>query len=154
MGYSGEDVRLLQIQLNRISRNYPAIPKIGEITGSFGYLTQEAVLKFQEIFNLSPTGTVDEATWYRIDYIYTSVKRLAELDSEGIAQGEFPLQYEEELHIGMQGQNIRALQYYLAMVGAYYANVEPVPITGYFGNRRKLLSSRFSGRMDCRKLAL
>lgn len=90
LGYSGEDVRLLQIQLNRISRNYPAIPKIGEITGSFGYLTQEAVLKFQEIFNLSPTGTVDEATWYRIDYIYTSVKRLAELDSEGIAQGEFP----------------------------------------------------------------
>ena len=63
LGYSGEDVRLLQIQLNRISRNYPAIPKIGEITGSFGYLTQEAVLKFQEIFNLSPTGTVDEATW-------------------------------------------------------------------------------------------
>lgn len=135
LGYSGEDVRLLQIQLNRISRNYPAIPKIGEITGSFGYLTQEAVLKFQEIFNLSPTGTVDEATWYRIDYIYTSVKRLAELDSEGIAQGEFPLQYEEELHIGMQGQNIRALQYYLAMVGAYYANVEPVPITGYFGEQ-------------------
>ena len=135
LGYSGKDVRMLQIQLNRISRNYPAIPKIGEITGSFGYLTQEAVLKFQEIFNLSPTGMVDEATWYRIAYIYTSVKRLAELDSEGIAQGEFPLQYEEELHIGMQGQNIRALQYYLAMVGAYYANVEPVPITGYFGEQ-------------------
>lgn len=135
LGYSGEDVKTMQVQLNRISRNYPAIPKIAEITGDFDYATEEAVLKFQQIFNLAPTGIVDEATWYKIAYIYTSVKRLAELDSEGIAQEEFPKQYTEELRVGMQGPEIRALQYYLAMVGAYYAAVTPVPITGYFGTQ-------------------
>ena len=135
LGYSGEDVRTLQIQLNRISRNYPAIPKISDVNSVYDYATQAAVLKFQEVFNLAPTGIVDEATWYRIAYIYTSVKRLAELDSEGIAQEEFPAQYVEDLHIGMQGQMVRSLQYYLAMVGAYYATVLPVPITGYFGSQ-------------------
>jgi peptidoglycan hydrolase-like protein with peptidoglycan-binding domain len=135
LGYIGEDVRTLQIQLNRIARNYPAIPKIADINSSYDYNTQAAVLAFQEIFNLSPTGTVDEATWYRIAYIYTSVKHLAELDSEGIAQEEFPQQYAEDVHIGMQGQTVRAIQYYLAMVGAYYVSVQSVPITGYFGSQ-------------------
>lgn len=135
LGYAGEDVRTLQIQLNRISRNYPAIPKIANVNSVYDYATQAAVLKFQEIFNLAPTGSVDEATWYRIAYIYTSVKRLAELDSEGIAQEEFPAQYTEDLHIGMQGQAVRSIQYYLAMVGAYYSTVLPVAVTGYFGSQ-------------------
>ena len=70
----------------RISRNYPAIPKIGEAAGDFDYITQDAVIAFQEIFGLPATGIVNEATWYRISYIFTSVKNLAELNSEGLTQ--------------------------------------------------------------------
>lgn len=143
LGYGGEDVRTLQIQLNRISRNYPAIPKIADATGDFEYTTEAAVRKFQEIFDLAPTGYVDEATWYKIAYIYTSVKRLAELDSEGIALEEFPQQYLEDLRIGMQSAQVRAIQYYLAMIGAYYASVQPVPVTGYFGSETEAAVKSF-----------
>lgn len=135
IGYSGEDARIIQMQLNRISQNYPAIPKIPDVSGDFDYATEAALIKFQEIFNLQPTGVVDEATWYRIAYIYTSVKRLAELSSEGIRQEEVSSQFKEDLHVGMQSADIRALQYYLAVVGAYYAMVQPVSVTGYFGSQ-------------------
>ncbi len=133
IGSAGNDVRFLQVYLNRISRNYPAIPKIPVIDGIFGSETEEAVRKFQEIFSMSPTGIVDEATWYRITYIYASVKHIAELNSEGLTPEEASLQYTEDLRLGMQGDIVRIVQYYLAVIGAYYEAVTPVSITGYFG---------------------
>lgn len=138
LGLSGDPVRTIQVQLNRISRNYPAIPKIGDAAGDFDYITQDAVTAFQQIFGLPATGVVNEATWYQISYIFTSVKNLAELNSEGITQQEIEPVYTEDLHIGMQGKNIRALQYHLAVVGAYYAAIQPVEITGYFGEQTEI----------------
>ncbi len=135
LGMSGNDVRTIQVQLNRISRNYPAIPKIESPDGTFGVQTEEAVKAFQSIFNLNVTGMVDKATWYKIAYIYISVKRLAELNSEGLSIEEVSKQYSEELRIGMDGSEISNLQYYLAVVGAYYHSVQPVDITGYFGEQ-------------------
>lgn len=133
LGSSGNDVRTMQIYLNRISRNYPAIPKIPEADSNFGTATEEAVRAFQEIFGLEPTGIINEAAWYKITYIYTSVKRLAELDSEGLRLEDVQRQYVEELRIGMQNQEVSIIQYYLAVIGAYYEAVAPVEITGYFG---------------------
>lgn len=133
LGSSGNDVRTMQIYLNRISRNYPAIPKIPEADNNFGVATEEAVRAFQEIFGLEPTGIIDEATWYKITYIYASVKRLAELNSEGVRLEELQRKYVEELRIGMQNQEVSIIQYYLAVIGAYYEAVAPVEITGYFG---------------------
>jgi len=134
-GMATNDVRSIQVQLNRISRNYPAIPKIESPDGTFGVQTEEAVKAFQSIFNLNVTGMVDKATWYKIAYIYISVKRLAELNSEGLSIEEVSKQYSEELRIGMDGSEISNLQYYLAVVGAYYQSVQPVDITGYFGEQ-------------------
>lgn len=133
VGAAGNDVKSLQIYLNRISGNYPAIPKIPEADGVYGAETENAMREFQRIFGLNATGTVNEATWYKIIYIYTSVKRIAELDSEGVRLEEIPRQYSEELKIGMQSREISVLQYYLAVIGAYYEAVAPVEITGYFG---------------------
>ncbi|MDO5560335.1 MAG: peptidoglycan-binding protein [Oscillospiraceae bacterium] len=130
---AGTPVKTLQIELNRISTAYPLIPKIPSISGIYDASTNAAVAKFQEIFNLPQTGTVNEATWYKIAYIFTSVKRLSELDSEGIRISDLPSQYEGDLRIGMQNQNVRALQYYLATIAAYYVRVSPVSITGYYG---------------------
>lgn len=78
IGSSGDPVRIIQNQLNRISRNYPLIPKLAE-DGRFGSKTSEAVKVFQGVFNLPKTGIVDYATWYRISDIYVGVTRIAEL---------------------------------------------------------------------------
>lgn len=133
VGTASNDVRLIQTQLNRISRNYPAIPKIPSIDGIYGVYTADAVRVFQRVFGLEQTGVVNEATWYKIAYIYTSVKRLAELNSEGLSYNEVKRQFPGDLRFGMQSIYVRELQYYLAVVGAYYEAVSPVPITGYFG---------------------
>ncbi len=77
VGASGDKVRTLQMQLNRIARNYPAIPKIAE-DGVYGPLTADAVRTFQGIFNLPQTGVTDYATWYEISDIYVGVTRIAE----------------------------------------------------------------------------
>ena len=143
LGMSGNDIRTIQVQLNRISRNYPAIPKIESPDGTFGVQTEEAVKAFQSIFNLNVTGMVDKATWYKIAYIYVSVKRLAELNSEGLSIEEVSKQYSEELRIGMDGSEIKNLQYYLAVVGAYYQSVQPVDITGYFGEQTEISVKSF-----------
>ena len=135
VGSAGNDIRSLQIYLNRISGNYPAIPKIPSADGIYDQATENAVKVFQQVFGLSVTGEVDQATWYRITYIYTSVKKIAELNSEGVRWDEIETQYTEDLKIGMQSVEVSILQYYLAVIGAYYAAVEPVEITGYFGEK-------------------
>ncbi|MBO4877423.1 MAG: peptidoglycan-binding protein [Ruminococcus sp.] len=135
LGSAGNDVRSLQIYLNRISGNYPAIPKIPAADGIFDAATENAVRTFQNIFGLNADGMVDQATWYRITYIYTSVKRIAELDSEGVRLEEVAPVFTEDLSIGMQSDEVSMLQYYLAVIGAYYEAVTPVEITGYFGEQ-------------------
>jgi hypothetical protein len=77
-GASGDKVLQLQNQLNRIARNYPAIPTIAA-DGIYGPATTEAVRIFQGIFNLPQTGVTDYATWYEISEIYVAVSRIAEL---------------------------------------------------------------------------
>ncbi len=77
-GSSGENVRVIQHQLNRIAVAYPAIPRVAE-NGTYGPETVEAVRKFQSIFDMPQSGSVDYPTWYKISYIYTAVARLAEL---------------------------------------------------------------------------
>ena len=80
IGSSGEKVRQLQQQLNRIARNYPAIPTLTP-DGIYGSGTAEAVRTFQKIFNLPQTGIVDYPTWFEISDIYVGVTRISEPDA-------------------------------------------------------------------------
>lgn len=77
VGSSGEKVRQLQNRLNRIARNYPAIPTL-TADGVYGPATEDAVRVFQRVFNLPQTGVTDYATWYEISDIYVGVSRIAE----------------------------------------------------------------------------
>lgn len=77
-GARGEKVRQMQEQLRVISEAYPAIPKV-EADGIYGPATAQAVEKFQSVFGLPVTGTVDYSTWYKISEIYVGVSRIAEL---------------------------------------------------------------------------
>lgn len=78
IGSVGADVRTIQNQLNTISNNFPAIPKL-RVDGIYGANTEASVRKFQEIFNLPVNGIVDSPTWYKISAIYVAVSRIAEL---------------------------------------------------------------------------
>lgn len=77
IGSSGQKVQQLQEQLNRIARNYPAIPTI-TADGVYGQRTADAVRTFQQIFSLPQTGDTDYATWYAISDIFVGVSRIAE----------------------------------------------------------------------------
>ncbi|MGL4344424.1 MAG: peptidoglycan-binding protein, partial [Cellulosilyticaceae bacterium] len=78
LGDSGANVRKIQEQLNRISNNYPLIPKI-KTSGNFDEATQEAVKTFQKIFHLPQDGIVGKDTWYKISQIYVAVTKIGEL---------------------------------------------------------------------------
>ena len=131
-GDAGNSVQQMQLRLNRISRNYPAIPKIANPNGIFGADTDAAVREFQRIFGLSPDGIIGKETWYRIAYIYTSVKRLSELNSEGVQYSEIATQYPSQLSVGSSGEYVSVLQYYLAVISRFYDSVPSVSQTGVF----------------------
>ncbi len=132
IGSGGTDVNRIEIQLNRISTNSPAIPKIYPVDVTYDDKTADAVREFQRIFNLPQTGVVDKATWYKINYIYTSVKKLSQLNSEGLSLQELPEQFPVPVDIGATGLPVQYIQYYLEVIGAYYKNVLPVQSTGTY----------------------
>ncbi|MBE6587144.1 MAG: spore cortex-lytic protein [Ruminococcaceae bacterium] len=133
VGSSGNDVKLIQTRLNRISRNYPAIPKIVLIDGIFATDTEDAVRTFQEIFSLPQTGTVDRSTWYAIARIYSGVKSLSDLNSEGIAPEEVTDLFAQELSLGYRGRGASDLQYFLRFIAEFNPAVEAPVIDGIFG---------------------
>lgn len=133
LGSVGNSVRLMQIRLNRISRNYPGIPKIGETDGYFDSETRDAVIAFQEQFSLTADGIVGSATWYAIARIYNGVKRITDVNSEGIPPEDVTLLYGTSLSEGSAGAGVTELQYFLAMIAAFNESVRPVAIDGVFG---------------------
>ena len=136
LGDVGNDVARIELQLNRIADNYPALPKIN-VGGVFGPITEASVKKFQEIFNYEQTGIVDKTTWYAINYIFTSVKELGELSSEGIKYEDLFRPFDIELKLGDEGYEVTALQYYLKLIGDTYTEVSPTEITGKFDEKTK-----------------
>lgn len=134
VGDVNNDVKLIQVRLNRISKNWPLIPKIRTPDGTFDLETYNAVKKFQEIFNLDDDGVVGKATWYRILYIYNSVKRLSELDSEGLSYSDISQQFGNALRSGDSGPYIEYLQFVLNTIGDFNDSIPPVTVDGIFGS--------------------
>ena len=113
LGSAGNPVLLIQRDLRRIRKNYPAIPNITNTLGIYDEETVNSVKKFQEIFSLPVTGSVDKATWYKIKYVYTSVKKLSDLYSEGLNDNEVTFLYEDELNYGDTGIEVEYIHYFL-----------------------------------------
>lgn len=132
-GMTSNDVRTVQVRLNRISRNYPAIPKIIRTDGIFADDTTAAVRAFQEIVGLQADGVVGKATWYAILFFYNAVKRLNELDSEGIALQEVTQQYPGVLAPGSSGNPVENLQFYINFVSDFYPAIPSVERDGIYG---------------------
>ena len=122
IGYPGYDIELgsfgnpvlaIERDLKRIRNNYPAIPEIPSSPGIYTNNLANAVKKFQEIFNLPVTGVVNKATWYKIKYIYNSVKKLGDLYSEGITEEEATFLYNDKLTLGNSGIDVECIHYFL-----------------------------------------
>ncbi|WP_245570808.1 peptidoglycan-binding protein [Anaerovorax odorimutans] len=134
IGSFGQDVSTIQNELNRISQNYPSIPKITQDKeGVFGAETEAAVKEFQRIFNLTVDGIVGSATWYKIKYIYNGVKGLGELVSEGITAEEIESPFDVSWQEGSTGVFVKLIQYYVRVLGCYYDDIPVIEIDGYFG---------------------
>lgn len=123
LGTSGDFVRMINIQLNRIGQNYPAIPVILNDSPYFTVETERSVRKFQEIFNLPITGSVDKATWYKIKYIYNAVKKISDLYSEGISIDEATLLFNKILQQGDKGQYIKTLHYLINVISYFDSSI-------------------------------
>lgn len=137
VGSTGLDVQTIQTYLNRIRRNYPAIPLITDEAGTFGNSTKAAVTKFQSVFSLAADGIVGKATWYKISKLYTAVTRLAELDSEGTNLGIGTVPPSSVLRQGSRGADVITLQYLLDVISEFYPGIPEVSQDGIFGEKTR-----------------
>ena len=143
LGNAGDKVRIIQRELNRISNNYPAIPKIPRVNGVFGVYTQNSVKKFQEIFNLNPTGIVDYSTWYKIKYIYNAVKRVNDIYSEGIGEEEAIYDYGNELKYSDVGLGVQVLHYVLLTIAYFDPDLPSLRLNSVFNDNTKAMVINF-----------
>lgn len=148
LGSSGLDVQTVQTYLNRIRRNYPAIPAITDPSGTFGQSTRAAVMKFQSIFNLTSDGIVGKSTWYKLSYIYTAVTRLAELDSEGTSLGVGTVPPNVVLRQGSRGQDVLTLQFMLSVISEFYPGIPAAAQDGIFGSGTRASVIAFQRAMN------
>ncbi|MBO5338310.1 MAG: peptidoglycan-binding protein [Clostridia bacterium] len=132
-GDIGNSVQQIQIRLNRISKNFSAIPKINTVSGIFDKSTEDAVRAFQRAFDLTEDGLVGKDTWYAIQRTYSAVKRLNDLASEGLSREEVSGIFNTTLSIGDTGSEVFELQYLLALIAEYNNEISPPSIDGIFG---------------------
>lgn len=133
LGDRSPEVLQMQVMLNRIARNYPAIPRIQPADGTFNEETERSVIRFQEIFNLTPDGIVGNATWYKMVFLYVGVLDLAELVSEGQTFYRNEFSYSSVLREGDTGEGVRVIQYMLSVISEFYSNIPSLAIDGIFG---------------------
>ena len=141
-GDIGVNVSFLQVALNRISQNYPAIPKV-EMDGVFGPATDAAVRAFQSIFSLTVDGIVGQATWYKLILLYVAVNKLGELRSEGQTFLGFSWEYPESIEPGETGGKVTHLQYMLSVIAEFIPEVPAPSITGRYGEETEQAVAAF-----------
>ena len=134
LGNAGNPVLAIQRDLRRIRQNYPAIPDITTTLGIYDQETEDAVRKFQEIFNLPITGVVDKGTWYKIKYVYTSVKKLSDLYSEGISREEATFLYTDRLEYGDTGIEVEYVHYFLDALAFLDRDIPRLPTNSIYTN--------------------
>lgn len=122
-GSSGNDVRRLQVMLNRVATNFPSIPNIYPVNGEFTQNTTDSVKKFQTLFNLKADGVVNNATWYRLAYFFDVLQRLSLLSAEVNSLEDKNLVFTQPIAEGQSGDIVRLLQLYLSYIGNFYSQL-------------------------------
>ena len=148
LGYAGNPVLAIQRDLRRIRQNYPAIPDITNTLGIYEQETVDAVKKFQEIFGLPITGIVDKATWYRIKYVYTSVKKLSDLYSEGLSLEEATFLYTDKLEYGDTGIEVEYIHYFLDAIAFLDKDIPRLPTNSIYNNNTITMVKAFQEKYN------
>lgn len=135
LGSTGTSVRIIQRQLDRIAKDYPAFGK-PTVNGTFDAATESSVKAFQKYFSLTADGVVGRATWYKISFIYVSVKELAQLTSEGeswagtVTGGVWP---GVVLRRGDTGAYVELVQFWLSTLAEFDIAIPDLTVDGNFG---------------------
>ena len=131
-GDTRREVQTMQFYLNRIRQNFPLIPRIQNVNGTFGSDTVAAVRTFQQIFDLPQDGIIGRATWNSISRLYSSVKRLSDLQSEGELIGIGRTPPTTIIRQGTSSPLVSTLQLILNFIGEFYSEIPPVNQDGNF----------------------
>ncbi|EFB76993.1 putative peptidoglycan binding domain protein [Subdoligranulum variabile DSM 15176] len=126
-GDTGMEVRLVQFWLRLAAENYSALAAVS-VDGNFGASTQRAVTGFQSLFGLTADGLVGRATWNKLNEVALAVAN--EIVEPNVAPGQFTTTVRE----GNRGTTVRAVQYYLRRLSAYYSDIPSVTVDGVFGS--------------------
>ena len=148
LGNAGNPVLAIQRDLRRIRQNYPAIPDITNTVGIYDEETVEAVKKFQQIFDLPVTGVVDKGTWYKIKYVYTSVKKLSDLYSEGLTIEEATFLYDDELSYGDTGIEVEYIHYFLDALAFLDEDIPRLKTNSIYGNNTITMVKAFQEKYN------
>lgn len=128
LGSKEESVKSLKEYLNRISGNYPLIPKL-TVNDNFDGDTQKAVKIFQGIFGLNKSGVVDYETWYKISDIYIGV-----------------ISYPGKLlKLGSKNPSVKIIQNYLNKISAKYKEIPQITSDSIFGPNTQRAVKIFQG---------
>lgn len=132
-GSSGNYVKILQKQLNEISKKYKGVSRIQKIDGIFGDNTERAVKDFQRIFGIKADGIVGKGTWNRISLVYSLIKKnFNDIDDvEDFEQGF------RELKLGSSGEDILNLQKSLNYIFSQFKFFPKLKEDGYYGEQTK-----------------
>lgn len=127
LGDRGNEVRLAQFYLTIASNFYPTIPAVNP-DGIFGTATLNAVIAFQNRFNLAADGVIGKATWDKMYEVYSAiVNAIVDFnETPGIYPGT-------PLKAGSTGQSVKEVQFYLFLLSAYYSTIPRIAYDGIFG---------------------
>ncbi len=125
-GSTGMEVRLVQFWLRLAADNYSALRTV-TVDGNYGAATVSAVEAFQSLFDLTSDGVVGRSTWNKLKEVGLAVA------NKIVAANAAPGQFTTTTREGSSGTAVRAVQYYLRRLAAYYSDVPSVTVDGKFG---------------------
>lgn len=136
-------IRNLQRYLRQLSYFDDDIPPLPE-SGSFDPHTRDALIAFQRINGLEPTGIADERTW---NLLFDQYTQSVEERSEPKRMPIYPrLPEREVLTVGDVGFPVVAVQYMLDQLTVQFENLDGVPQNGIYDRKTAEAVSEFQRR--------
>lgn len=125
-GSTGSSVEQVQFWLSDLAQFDSSLVRV-TVDGSYGAATEQAVRTFQQKQSLTADGVVGRSTWNKLKEVGLAVA------NKIVASNVAPGQFTTTTRAGSSGTAVRAVQYYLRRLAAYYSDVPRVAVDGKFG---------------------
>lgn len=136
----GSEVQEIQFYLQRISRFNPIVQS-PQLDGIYGRGMQSAVISFQNAYRLSPSGTVDEATWNKIVEVYNGTLDNVDQPSDALTPVPYP---NTDISYGSRGEYVKYIQQALNIINNVFVTIPNISEDGIFGNETQTAVNRFA----------